>query len=358
MSIFKKEDLKFCSVPIPDIDSHKGAAFDYTSEQIDAYKQSQTHPSILVTNKFGGHDFWLATTPYPSGVGVFENPCIYYADYQDDGTPPVVFTPINGTASGNYTMTTNPIVKVSSASEINSDPDLILVGNKMYLISRNNNPGNFETYAQESIDGQAWTPRSEYIWKGGTPEKVSPSFLYDSDGLHAYCITGSAGNYFYNPETRKGHFNGIQKWDGNDFTASGGWQYTAKVDLAGARERLMPWHFDVFKYNDNWYMVLCAKEITSGTHYMYLYLAESSDGLDFYIYSEPLFDGFSMYRPTACVDSNGELIIYISTQFAIVDASELPNGESDVSADGRYIGMLHRNFDGILAEIRRCRKTL
>ena len=70
-AFFSQEDIKWCSVPGPSIDAHKGADMSFTDSQVEKYGQSQTHPSILyIPEGWNGHKFWLVTTPYPSGTGV------------------------------------------------------------------------------------------------------------------------------------------------------------------------------------------------------------------------------------------------------------------------------------------------
>ena len=124
--IFSAEQMSYCSVPVPPINATKDPnyTFDFTPEQIAQYGQSQTHPSIIyIPGGWNGHEYWLATTPYPFAMDVFENPCIYYGDADAEGNPPVLFTPISGVASGDYIMVDNPVVKVPSNDNINSDPD-------------------------------------------------------------------------------------------------------------------------------------------------------------------------------------------------------------------------------------------
>ena len=94
--VFSKEEMLFCSIPVPPINNHKGGTFDFTQEQIEKYGQSQTHPSIVYKAEgWNGHKYWLATTPYPHIAGVFENACIYYGDEDESGNPPRIFTPIS-----------------------------------------------------------------------------------------------------------------------------------------------------------------------------------------------------------------------------------------------------------------------
>ena len=331
MSVFKKNDVKFCSVPIPSINSHKGADFSFTDAQISAYKQSQTHPSVLYfKDKWNGHDFWLATTPYPSATGCFENPCIYYGDFQDNGKPPVIWNPIPN----------NPITKINSKDDINSDCDLIELNGVMYMISRDNNK-NHNPYMQKSTNGIDWTNRDydKPLWFGDNPEKISPSFISVDNNIFAYSITGQAGNSSYNEQLNTGSFKGILRYKGTTLENGGDFEYDCKIYIHGAKRKIAPWHFDVFIHDNKYYMILCAKN-RLGNNDMCLYMASSDDGVNFYMYAYPLFNAYPMYRPTACVDLSGNLIVYLSTTSAIVSSDQLPKADSDLSQDGRYIGCL------------------
>lgn len=349
MSIFNESDVRYCSVPIPAINDHKGSTFDFTEAQISAYKQSQTHPSIVYSpDKFGGHEFWLATTPYPSSVGCFENPCIYYADFTSDGKPPVVFTPISGgTANGLYTITNNPITKITENTATNSDCDIVIKDSVMYMISRDN-VQNHKPFVQKSENGFAWTVRDANPLWTESPEKVSPSIVVDDNNIYVYSITGNVGNYYWNKNLNRGYFGGITRHVGTTLDNGGNLVYDLKINLYGARTKIAPWHLDVVKHDTKWYMVYCAKNRNREIDRLYTYLAVSDDGVNFYAYAQPLLDYCSMYRPTICIDENNNLIVYFSTVGRSVDASKLPNGSADVSTDGRYIGVVYDKLSNVL----------
>lgn len=356
-AVFSKNDLKFCSVPVPDINAHKNTDFEYTAEQIAAYTQSQTHPSIVyIPNGWNGHKYWLATTPYPAGTGVFENPCIYYGDEDKKGNPPTVFTPINGTASGEYTVVNNPVVKVNGTNAVNSDPDLILLNGTMWLISRANHERHC-TYAQKSETGQAWTPRCETpLWVRPAPmepEFISPSIIEKDGELLAYGLSGR-GAYPYDEYNNMGFSWGIHILKGTTMEGVGDFDYWQKGVITG-NFLVDPWHMDIFKDNSTGkiYMILCGNNVEPANSHRYCYLAESEDGVTFYLYGKPLMNAYRNYRPTAFLrESDRKLIVYFSTEYANVTADELPNGASDMSNDGRYIVMAEKNFDTVLNELK------
>lgn len=360
--IFKKSDMLFCSVPVPPIDNHKDGDFDFTETQISRYNQSQTHPSIVyVEGGWNGHEYWLATTPYPSATGVFENPCIYYGDADADGNPPRVFYPISGTPSGDYVMTENPVVRVPNTSTVNSDPDLVYddITSTMWLISRENT-NNYATYAQCSLTGQAWSKRtSSFLWKFGVgqcanlPELLSPSILRVDNKYIVYCLTGNAGLHSSrNPYTNTGYCWGVEIMEGTTLEDGGDFTHKGRVYLTGKRD-IEPWHMDVIldSITGKYYMICCAQDYNCRLNGVYL--AESSDGIEFYMYAQPLLTQYQHYRPTMCITSDRKLVIYWCTEYgASTNPDDYPNGTSDISSDGRVIGVSCKNFDDVIAELK------
>ena len=361
--------MLFCSIPVPAINDHKGGVFDFTADQISKYGQSQTHPSIVfIPGGWNGHEYWLATTPYPKAVGVFENPCIYYGDADGDGNPPRVFTPIAGTASGSYTMVDNPIVKVPNNTTTNSDPDLWFdsANSIMWLISRENSNA-YAVYSQKSATGQAWTPRGDrdtgYLWKRGVgdladkPEFLSPAILKVDSKIRVYSLSGTAGNYAVDYKLNRGLCWGLYVMEGTTLEGAGDFSYIKKAAILGKR-RIEPWHMDMFvdSRTGYFYMICSAdNELTNSTD---VYLAESTDGWNFYLFSKPLLSaGYYHYRPTAALRSDNSLVIYFSVTNAPSTAASYPNGASDVPVDGRAIGVCCKNFDSILYELRSAKVT-
>jgi hypothetical protein len=364
-------DIHMCSVPVPLIDDHKdNSGIVFTEEQISKYGQSQTHPSIEYReNGFGGHQWWMAATPYPKATGVFENPCIYYADTNEDGTPPTVFTPINGISNGDYTITQNPVVKVESNNDTNSDPDLFIDDElgKMYLISRDNR-FNMATLIQESKDGQSWTKRpyrdlgkvivsNKLAQFAHCPDLASPS-LFKYNGAYKYIgMAGSAGIYNKNDKTNKGRFCGLYIAESSELKSSNDcFSYVGKSGVFGRQIEM--WHSDCFVDNQSGYIyIICCSHTYNDWSNSYrrgMWLGVSKDNGDsFQMYPRPLMRGI-FYRPTAIIDNNRNLVIYGSFEAnAPTDASLYPNGESDIPVDGRAIFMSYKNFDDILATLEK-----
>lgn len=357
------EDIFMCSVPVPDINAHKyDNSVEFTEEQISNYCQSQVHPSIQYRKDgFAGHQWWLVSTPYPHSTGVFENPCVYYADSNDDGTPPRVFTPIPN----------NPIVKVRSNTDVNSDPDLLIDDDlgKMFLISRQNNTiyGN-AAYLQESTDGINWTERgykeeSKIIASNkigpfnGLSELVSPSLL-KLNGKYRYFALATRANSVKDDKANTGKFLYFYNGDSNELkSANDCFEYTGISPLIG--NHISYWHADSFYDEQSGYIYI----IASGRSYTNwkndyvngMWLAVSKDGGKTYTaYPRPLLLG-RFYRPTATLDENRNLVIYgVFSTGAPIDASLYPKGEADMlpgNFDKNAIFLCYRKFDEIIATL-------
>lgn len=362
--IFSKDEMLFCSIPVPPINDHKDGVFDFTADQISKYGQSQTHPSIVfIPGGWNGHEYWLATTPYPNSVGVFENPCIYYGDADVDGNPPRVFTPIAGTASGAFTIVNNPIVKVPNNTTTNSDPDLWYDSdnNIMWMLSRENSNG-FAAYSQKSAIGQAWTPRGDratgYLWKNGVgqlvgkPEFLSPAILKIDNKIRVYSLSGSGGIFSLNYKLNRGLCWGLWVMEGTTLEGAGDFVYVKKAAILGKRG-IEPWHMDMFVDSRTGYIYMICSAKNNLTNTTDVYLAESADGWNFNLFSKPLISGgYRHYRPTAALRSDNSLVVYFSVTNAPSTAASYPNGASDVPVDSRAIGVCCKDFDEILLELR------
>lgn len=359
--IIPRSEMLFCSIPVPTIDAHKGATFDFTSAQIAAYGQSQTHPSIVYFPEgWNGHKYWLGSTPYPNSTGVFENPCIYYGDPDNEGNPPRIFTPISGTINGDYSVVNNPVVKVPNNTAINSDPDLWYdsVNDLMWLISRDNKD-NYAVYSQKSANGQAWTPRGATpLWRcsigdlTGKPEFLSPAILKIGSKIRIYSLSGSATIYNLDYKLNRGLCWGLWVMEGTSLENGGDFSFVKKAAILGKRG-IEPWHMDIFEDSRTGYFYMICSAKNNLTNTTDVYLAESTDGWNFNLFGRPLLSGgYKHYRPTAVLTETNKLVVYWSVTNAPTTAASYPNGNSDIPIDGRAIGVASKDFDEILAELK------
>lgn len=364
--IFSDNEMFYCSVPVPSINAHKGADFDFTAEQIAGYGQSQTHPSIVyIPDGWNGHKYWLATTPYPHAIDVFENPCIYYGDEDADGNPPRIFHPINGVVSGDYIMTENPVVKVFATTDVNSDPDLLFdsANQMLYMISRKNAWSmGYPTFVQKSLSGQAWTQRGETV----AESIINGNDIPGGGGQPALIKYGDKFRFYYNlaglskPNEASGNgLASINMIEGTSLSLPSDFAFFKKIFMGG-KSTIHSYHIDVFidDVKNKYYLIFCGFNMNIDSTARFVYLAESEDGNTWYMFPRPLLSDCSKagayYRPTACIrQSDRMLIVYWSTTSGISsNPADYPNGASDVPVDGRTIGLSYGNFDAILARLK------
>ena len=173
------------------------------------------HPKVLYfENKFGGHYFWMAYTPYPNGRDGEENPCIACSDNLIDWhTPEGVTNPLDS----------------GTTSEYMSDTHLVYNYNTRLLeiwYRQASTTSKTETiFRRTSTDGITWNEREQmYQSTGGISKILSPCISYEDDKYKIWAGSGMpSGNLKY-----------YESSDGTN------WSAVNTTNLVG-------WHFDVIK---------------------------------------------------------------------------------------------------------------
>jgi hypothetical protein len=297
----------WCSVPVP----------------LGYPKQSQTHPAIVYSpQKWNGYSFWLATTPYPNEDIKYENPCIYKSNDHKD------FQPIKN----------NPVLEYPGNLAYNSDPELFMYNDKLYLINRENENSNYlrEIKLMSSQNGEEWSvPETIYTSNDENRQLLSPSYIKKGDKHLIYFLNGDAG------VGKHGTCTGIEISETEDLTS--GFKLSASGAFINKDEvKVEPWHFDLFEYNNLLYMILCGRDRARKTfrNPMYTYLAVSEDYINFRIYSKPVIRHLKSYRPSAYIDNN---ILHL--YFSVI--GDFMKDNSD-----RNIGYTSIPFEELLNELK------
>lgn len=263
-------------------------------------QQSQTHPAIIyLKQRWNNATHWLGTTPYPNAQVKYENPCIYYADVNNDVLP-TKFLPIEN----------NPILEWPGGNCFNSDIELYFENNVLYSIIReyDNNLLSKKLLVQSSEDGQLWTlPRLIFETRDIKQELLSPSIIRYHNKLRLYCLNGDAGI------SKKGHCTGIHILEGDDLKQSTFKEIGTGIFLNKEQVGIEPWHCCLFEYQQKLYMLFCGRDHKLKTFRspMQTYLAVSEDYQNFYIYEKPIVAHIKTYRPSAYMDGD-QLHLYFS----------------------------------------------
>lgn len=272
------------------INKMANAASPLSIKTYDGHNQP-IHPDILYIDKgFNGYKYWMAYTPYPNSLDLYENPCIAASN---DG--------ISWSAPKGLK---NPVVPpphdIKSGGH-NSDTDIIYDNGRLYIYFVHNKkgirgPSTFFRVA--SNDGILWS-EPELIYE--TPPDIagySPAVVkenngyrmwYTSDGDSMLCSVSSDGIQWDTPQK-------------------------CNIQIKG----WTIWHIDVIKTDIGYEGLLCA--INNDTHKRALFYVISNYGITWessllpIIYpSDGGWDSFDIYRATM-LKQNGLYRIWYSAR--------------------------------------------
>ena len=336
--IFERSDFTLCVVPVPE-----------------GYPQSQTHAGVgLLSNG----QYVLTTSPYPAvrytklvsylraairklsknrffkhPGEYYENPCIYVGE-KDCETPSVRFhlaqpTPLMG-----------PLSPLFGYPSFNSDPDLFIEDDKVYVLNRSiyRQEGRYNYYMRlYLIEGRI---------ENGYFLKTSSNLLREGkDIVGSQCLTKYRGNYILTDvmtnSYNDGHtFKGIRYLECDSIDAIKN-NYDWKIIKTKTGD-LLPWHMSLFQYNNTLYTIIaCVKQ--GEPQRCWQMLGKFDENLsELKIYGIPLTD-YNSYRSAALVKEDGTFVLYNTTVRERI--------KGGTSVDGREILMAQMPFDQLLTII-------
>lgn len=334
-AVFQEKNFELCSLPLPS-----------------GYPNSWTHAGIeYVKEGYNGYKYFLTCSPYPNYDDDYENPMFYYANPREGDVPPIKFIAYKN----------NPL-QDDPGNGYNADPDVVFVDTNLYVINRpylrpDSVWVNIQKCGIDSGDFSFDKPTSLYDNKhepnnfGFAPSVkntlISPSIIKYEDEYRIYHLATNS----YNDNTDcKGVV--VMVSDVIDGEYSYKYYETGTISMVSAK----PWHFDVFKYQDKLYAIICAyvhedqfiehipiiARFVSHERKCFQYLAESDDGINFTVFNKPLTT-VNSYRSSAFVREDGMFVLYIST------LGYKPKG--NLSEDGRNIMMAYKPFEQILRDV-------
>lgn len=255
------------------------------------------HPKVLYFGeKFGGHYYWMAYTPYPWYINTYENPCIAYSD---DGY--------------NWENITGNPIDDPKGEGYNSDTHLVFNENIGVLecwyryVSSYNSPLVREVLCRRtSTDGMNWSEEEVILENnsGDYAHYLSPAII-SIDGIYNMWVVSDKGGY---------HVDYYESDEQLNFKLVREIWLDYKYDVEDTKYR--PWHLDLIVDNNQFVMVIMCKEIKgSGPRRWDLFLSLSDDNIS---YSEPKLiihgskDGWDqyIYRSSIVKTNDGYRIYY------------------------------------------------
>jgi hypothetical protein len=277
---------------------------------------------------------------------------LYYANPREGNLPPVEFIAYNN----------NPLQE-DPGDGYNADPDVIFVDSSLYVINRPyiRPDSTWVNIQKSSIDSGSFTfdnpiplydnkqePCNFGFTSSFRQTLISPSIIKYKDEYRIYHLATNS----YNDNT---DCKGVVVMVSDSIDGQHSYKYYTTGTISNCPAK--PWHFDVFRYQDNLYAIICAyvhedpflehvpiiARYVSHERKCFQYLAKSEDGINFTAFNKPLTT-INSYRSSAFVREDGMFVLYIST------LGYKPKG--NVSEDGRNIMMAYKPFEQVLKEFK------
>ncbi len=337
--VFTKKDFSLCDVKVPN-----------------DYPQSQTHAGIAY---FQGC-YYLTCSPYPAkkytrlesywrvflqkisngkwgriiDAEKYENPMLYVGLGNKDA-PPTRFEPVCP-----FPLMETP-ASVYGMPAYNSDPDLFIEDDKVYILNRSYYRRPSENGADEKevlislvrghISDNGYQMSDIIEFKKSRASLISPCLIkYKGKYLFTSLETNSAidghtfdGLYMQQSDTILGLKDGNCK----------------EIVIEG--DNMIPWHMSLFTYKERLFSIVTCVE-RGNTRHLWQMLGEFNEDISVLtIFPKPLTD-YNSYRGSAIV-LDGEFILYTTTLNDKIRGSK--------SVDGRDIVMAKTPFGELLKEI-------
>lgn len=342
LPIFNKKDFTLCNVPVPQ-----------------GYPQSQTHAGIAYHNG----RFYLTCSPYPvkkyswfkshwlsmlrkvsSGrwgrmldAEKYENPMLYVGVGRKEA-PATIFEPLYP-----FPLMETPM-PVYGMPSYNSDPDIFIEEDKVYILNRT-------YYRRTSEKGLNEKEVIISLIKGSLNENgfqlmdIS-EFKKSEDSLISPCLIKYRGKYlFMSLETNSaidGHsFDGIYMQQSDTIHGLRGELEKKKITIQC--EKLLPWHMSLFTYKERLFAIVACVVAGDKSHIWQMLGEFNQDLTMLTIHPKPLTD-YNSYRGAAIVDQYDQFLLYSTTLNDKVHGSK--------SVDGRDIIVASRPMKEVLNELK------
>lgn len=240
------------------------------------------HPDILVSDTFPR--YVLSFTPYPHTQDTYENPSILISDdgaffrEEKSGLNPIVFAP---------------------ETDHNDDPDLFLENGSFCIVYLETlRPYRQNLNLLQSSDRCIWKKKTLFTENMTSPQRLfmlSPAYIRTENGVYLYYVNGS------NPDKRS-----IEYFCGKDVNS---FDFTVHDKAIIDGFLLNPWHIDIIRGTNTYFMLLSCIERKNGKNSFTLHLAYGKNGIGWKFIDKPVLP--NCYRSSGFI-KDGIMYIYYS----------------------------------------------
>jgi hypothetical protein len=240
------------------------------------------HPSVInIGHKWCGYQYWMANTPLPGGINIYENPSIWGSnDGENFEVPEGVVNPI--------------IPKPDVNGGFNADTELFFENDTLYLAWKEEVHKNRLTKICSTSDCVHWSEPKIILPHGlDETEKVSPSLI--KIGNKYYC-------YYYS------HYTNTTRRVSCD-TIDGEYSNIEEISMPFAGIDYIWWHFDItFLLGYYWICAVKTRGTQAGEE---IWMMRSDDALNFSYPRVMLFTPYdNLYRPSLVMIGNKPTVYY------------------------------------------------
>jgi hypothetical protein len=242
------------------------------------------HPDILLLKKpISGYRYWMAFTPYPNSLNIYENPSIVASNDGKNWEVPKGLR--------------NPLEQAPSEGHY-SDPDIFIdEDERLWLFFRWSHGLEERIYAKYSVDGIRWSEKIAVL-ETDSESLISPSIVFDKVYKMWYVDIRPEPNVI---KIRTAP------------SPLGPWSDPLKCKVNGVPDDRNIWHLDVIKVKEGYDAFILLINKGKGLKNGELYFATSKDGIEWNLSPFPIltpsstgWDSFIIYRSSALLLSEIE----------------------------------------------------
>ena len=270
------------------------------------------HPKVLYfANKFGGHRYWMAYTPYPLSNDAYENPCIAYSDDGFSWTN-IEGNPLDDPKGNGYNSDTHLVYREDTGT---------LECWYRYVGPEGQTPREETLYRQTSTNGIDWSAKElvKSNTSGSITEFLSPAVIWDGTKYNMWVVSGSKVKYYAST--------------GADATSL---SFVRDYNLTFVDEddtSVSPWHIDVIKDGATYILLVMCRNGKDIPNKCSLFISTSADnvsyttparvvsgnpfGWDKYMYRSSIVKIGDKYRIYYSAGTGGKITIYSNSEWGI-----------------------------------------
>ena len=219
------------------------------------------HPKVLYfQNRFGGHYFWMAYTPYPDMEDLYENPCVAFSD---DGYvwANIAANPLDDPQGNGYDSDTHLVYR--------EDTGVLECWYRYVTPERVE-----EIYRQTTTDGVNWTAKEKLLTsdRSGAAHYLSPAVIFEDNQYKIWVVDNNTIRFYTAPENAPGTWTAIR---------------TFTLSFTDEGSATLPWHMDLIKDGTQYVMLVMCQQGTAlnASSKWSLFITASADNVS---YSEPV----------------------------------------------------------------------